>query len=327
MNIMRFLFYPLIFSSYLNCANALVQEKHHVTISEKKLTMALYITPLTKEAFFPVIYEFEQQTGIKVEIVKYTEDYEFEKYMTRWLVDGSNSPDLLYGQASVRFQTIVKAGYVHTINHLWEKNNWHQKFPKTLMNWISYQGKIYGVPYLRAAWGLFYKKSLLKEFGPVPKQWPEFIAYCQRLLDAGIPPFNASLKQAWIASAWFEYFILRTYGIEFFNSITKGEVSFHDARIQQTFKQWAKLIDKGFYNTDYAKIRWEETLPLFYRNKFAFFFMSERLANNLVNNKLYDDIEFIAFPSMEKYLFMKACPPCYFSLANTAKKNNLLSNL
>ncbi len=302
---------------------ALAIEIETVAPTENSITMALHISPTTKEAFFPIIYQFEQQTGIKVEIIKYTEDFEFEKYMTRWLTEGIDSPDVLYGQASMRFKTIVKAGYVHPITHLWKKNNWQKDFPKVLSEWISHQNEMYGLPYLRAPWGIYYQKSLLKDFGPVPQYWPEFISYCQKLIDAGIAPFSSTLKQPWLATAWFEYLVLRNYEMGFFYQIAKGEISYHDTRIQNIFNQWQALIKQGFFTSDYAKVRWEESLPFFYRKKFAFILMSQRLSSNLLSSSLIDDIEFMSFPKTKNKPVYESVPSLLFFISKHSKKKQL----
>lgn len=58
--------------------------------------------------------------------------------------------------------------------------------------------KMYGVPYATNASGVLYNADLFKKAGvEVPKTWDEFIAVCKKLQDAGITPFEFTLKDAW----------------------------------------------------------------------------------------------------------------------------------
>lgn len=298
---------------------AFAQPSDNSVNDNNTISLSVHISPAAKAAFFPLIQQFEQQSGIKVKIVKYTKDDEFEQLNNRWLVDGIDSPDILYAHASHRFHQQIKAGYAHSISHLWQKHLWEEKFATKLIDWVSYQGQIYGLPYVKATWGFFYKTSLTERFGEVPQQWQEFITYCQTLKDAGITPFNASKKQPWIATAWFEYFILRQYGIGLFNEIIAGEINYHDPRIQHVLNLWADLIARGFFNYDYNKMRWSDSLPLFHRQRFAFFFMSQRLSSDLVSQALIDNTQYMAFPKMADIPRYESTPTLVFFISKHSK--------
>lgn len=303
------------------CAGSIASAHAHAHPPDNAtLTIALYITPVSKAAYIPVFIQFEKESGIKIKVTKYTHDFEFSKYIDLWLKEKIETPDLLYGHASQRFLSVVEKGYVHPITHLWESEGWKMKYPQTLIDWVTFEGEIYALPYVSSAWGLFYKKSLIRQFGPVPRNWKDFVNYCETLIAAGIPPFPASSRQPWIASAWFEYFILRRYGIKLFNDIVQGQVSFHDPRIQSVLMKWKVLIDKGFFTKNYINMRWEQYLPFFFRNEFAFIFMSQRLSTNIFSETLKNDIEFIGFPKINDTPYYESAPSLIFFVAKNSKK-------
>ncbi len=287
---------------------------------EKSITIVLNVLPSVKSAFLPVFKEFEQETGIKVIPQKFIEDYDFEEKMNQWLIEKTDTPDVLFGHNGMRLQKMAQLGAVHPITKLWKKNNWYSKFREEQIEGSSYENNQYALPYSIYTWGLFYKRSITEKLGPVPENWHEFKEYCQQLKDIGIAPFPASMQQPYIASAWFEYFVLRMHGLEFFNQTMLGEVSYKDVKIQQVLIEWQDLINRGFYDTSYFHMRWEEYLPYFLRDKIGFVLMGTPLASRIFDEDIRQQVDFIAFPKINDIPKYETAPSNVFFIASNSKK-------
>jgi multiple sugar transport system substrate-binding protein len=288
--------------------------------NEKSITIVLNVLPSVRTAFVPIFKQFETETGIKVIPQKFVEDFDFEEQMDRWLIKGENTPDVLYGHNNMRLQKMAEYGVVHPITHLWKKNQWDLVFRPEFVDGVSYADEQYGLPYAVYTWGLFYKRSLTYKIGPVPTTWKEFKAYCRKLKAMGIAPFPASEKQPYIAAAWFEYLILRMHGLELFNQVLSGQVSFHNSAIQEVLIEWKELIDEGFFDTFYYKMRWQQYLPYFLRDKIGFVLMGTPLASRIFDQNVRDEVEFMEFPKIKSIDKYETAPSNVFFIAANSKK-------
>ena len=188
--------------------------------AQEQVTISLNVIPTVRNAFYPIFTQFEQETGTLV-VPKFVNDFTFSQSMERWSEKETTPPDILFGHNGERLKALVDQGVVHSIEHLWVDNNWENQFRPELISGLLVKGKRYAVPFSVYTWGFFYKKSTIEKFGPVPEKWSEFIAYCHQLKSAGIAPFIATEEQPYIAAAWFEYLILRMYGLDLFNQVIK----------------------------------------------------------------------------------------------------------
>ncbi|MGJ8691123.1 MAG: ABC transporter substrate-binding protein [Thalassotalea sp.] len=284
------------------------------------ITVQLNKDPAVREIFLPLFKAFESETGIKVIPLRYIHDEEFKQYVTKSHDGSLPLPDVLNGLNSERLLSIVRQGMVHPVTHLWAEHNWADVFPSTIRSWLTYKNNIYALPYTQYSWGIFFNKSLVKKFGPVPQHWPQFIHYCETIKKSGMEVFPASYKQPWIASAWFEYITLRTYGFSFFQEVMAGNVSYHDPRIQAVLLIWKSMIDKGLFSTKYKSYLWEGYLPQFLRNNFAFIFMGTSLARRIYDPVMLQNTEFMAFPKIADIPFDETSPVSLFFISSKSHK-------
>jgi len=295
-----------------------------VTLSKKvqgrSINIVLNVLPSVRPAFLPIFKQFEEETGIRVIPQKFVEDFDFKENMHQWLVEGKDTPDVLYGHNDMRLQKMAQLGAVHPITHLWHKNNWHSKFRKEQIQGSSYAGEQFALPYSMYTWGLFYKTKITKKLGPVPKTWEAFKTYCQKLKRMGISPFPASKKQPYIAAAWFEYLVLRIHGLDFFNQVMQGEISFVNNKVQQIFIEWQDLISKGFFDTSFYHMRWEQYLPYFLRDEIGFVLMGTPLASRIFDQDIKEEVEFMPFPKIKNIPRYETAPSNVFFIAANSKK-------
>lgn len=282
---------------------------------QKILTIKLNNAPTVRNVFLPLFKEFEQETGIKVIPLHYIHDDEFKDFIKSSFNGKVPLPDILNGLASEPLYSIIQNDLIHPITHLWKKHHWQASFPDKITSWVSHNNEIYALPYTKYTWGIFYRKSFLQKFGTPPNEWDEFLLYCEKIKQLGIDLFPSVEKQPWITAAWFEYLILRIHGIDFFNSITQGTVSFHDKRIQDVFFKWKELIDKGYFTRKYKSYTWEQQLPHFLRNKFAFMFMSSSLARRIYDPEVLADTQFIPFPKISNIPKYESSPASVFFIS------------
>ena len=263
--------------------------------SAQQLQVGYLITSGQRPAFENIFDRFTHETGIRIVGIP-RKDEGFRHDMPIWLLQGKETPDIVYWQASQRLFFYAAQNALHPITQLWKDENFDKDFAHVKTG-VTFKGEIYALPIHYYSWGLYFKKSVIEEFGGVPGSWEEFVSLCSRVKNAGITPIGLGSKDRWPVAAWFDYIDLRLNGLDFHLKLLNGEIPFTDARVQHVLLEWKRLIDLKFFNQDSARIDWDEVFPYMYRNEIAF-----TLAGNFVTTKLPNamasTIGLMAFPKM-----------------------------
>lgn len=288
------------------------------TILAKTLTVGITIGPAAQNTFFPIYSEFEEATGIK--ILRYPmgdmKDLDDDE---RWYDQHGKPIDILLGHASQRLSKYHLSGKITPLNELWKKHHWQDDFQHIINN-ISFNNKILGLPYQMHGTPIFFKKSVLKKYGKLPKNLTELESLCQSLNKDNIIPFYISSKTPWTAMVWFEYIILRTHGLSFFNDLTQGKVSYNGNKINTVLTHWQRLVKAKCFSEKFGEMHWNDTLPLYYRNKIAMIFSGNFIIPNIIDNKTLQDLAIFNFPKIADIPRFESIPVDLFIVNNESTK-------
>lgn len=267
----------------------------HVQAGE--LRVGVMLAPKQRSPFEATFTRFTQETGIAVRSINLP-NAEYKSALPIWLLEGKNPPDVVFWNASQRLFHYAEKGAVTPITDLWNDEQLDQNFSH-VKSAVTWKNEVYGLPVSYYHWGIYYRKSLLEQYGGVPTSWNAFLAQCEKLKTAGITPIGLGAMNHWPAAAWFDYLNLRINGLPFHQQLLTGKISFHDRRVQKVLVEWKKLIEPNFFNTNSATLDWQEVLPFFYRKQMAFM-----LIGNFVSTafppEMVADIGFMPFPSLSK---------------------------
>jgi multiple sugar transport system substrate-binding protein len=296
----------VVFELMLACGDVRAQE----------LQVGYLITAGQRPAFENIFDRFTLETGIKVIGIP-RKDEGFRHDLPIWLLQGRETPDVVYWQASQRLYFYAARDALHPITELWKDENLDKNFSQVKTG-VIFKGEIYALPLHYYSWGLYFKKSVVEQFGGVPGNWEDFISLCSRIKQAGITPLGLGAKDRWPVAGWFDYIDLRLNGLDFHLKLLNGEISFTDSRVQRVFLEWKRLIDLKFFNPDSARVDWDDVFPYMYRNEIAF-----TLAGNFVSSKLPNamatSIGFMPFPKMSNIDDYEEAPMNVLIIPKSAK--------
>ncbi|WP_411994630.1 ABC transporter substrate-binding protein [Agarivorans sp. DSG3-1] len=278
----------------------------------QELTVSLLLTPKQRNAFHSTFKGFTEETGIKITTIT-RDDHDYKEKLPIWLNGESNAPDVMHWQASQRLFYYSRQGLVRPITKLWQDLRLDQGFGH-LQSGVSDNGQIYALPIAYYHWGIFYRKSLVEEFGGPQRFWEGFVDQCEKLKQAGITPISIGTKNFWPSAAWFEYLNLRFNDLKFHQQVLSGKVSFYDDRLRTVFERWAYLIEQKYFNADHHEYTWDGVLPHFYRERSAFLLLGNFVATKWPD-KLRDDIGFMQFPVLLGKPIYEVAPTDVFMIA------------
>ena len=211
----------------------------------------------------------------------------------------ANAPDVATWYAANRMTPYVSAGLFEDVSDLWAEPEIAENLAST-KGAMTIDGKQWGVPYTYYQWGVYYRKDIYEELGlSEPANFDEMKSNCQAIIDSGRACYTIGTKFLWTAGGWFDYLNMRTHGFDFHMELGRGEVSWTDDRVKETFANWRELIDMGAFVDNHQTYSWQEALPFMVNGEAAAYLMGNFAVAPLREAGLTDDqLDFYQFPAI-----------------------------
>lgn len=170
--------------------------------------------------------------------------------------------------------TWVVADRMEPVDEIFKSEGWDEKFPKGLIDLLTYDGHIWSVPVnIHRSNVMWYIPDNLKKWGvEVPKTWDEFFTTAEKLKAAGVTPL--ALGPAWTQSHLFESVLLATLGADDYTALFQGKIKWSDDKVKAAFTNYAKVLE--YTNADANSLGdWVPAAQLVEDGKAAFQIMGD----------------------------------------------------
>jgi multiple sugar transport system substrate-binding protein len=149
----------------------------------KKITVGVETGSPYMEFYKKLTPEFTKQTGIQVEFQDVPHDNMHERFITE-AAAGTGSIDI-FNTDQPWISEFAKQGFLEPLDARLTDAEKKAYLPAALQA-VSYQDKIYGLPYLVHTPVLYYRTDLFEQAGlkKAPETWDEFRDYAKKLTDA-----------------------------------------------------------------------------------------------------------------------------------------------
>jgi multiple sugar transport system substrate-binding protein len=223
-----------------------------------------------------------------------------EKYkhqVKEWLTTGTG-PGVLFWYCGVRFKQFIRQGYIENLDGLSAKHNWQKSFSPETLKTASFNRSIYAIPVSYYQWGIYYNKSLLKQFNiSPPGNWKDFLDVYKVIKSSRLEPTALGSSEPWVLGAWFDYFNLRLNGLDFHQNLLGGAIPFTDQRVIKVFEYWAELVNKNYFLAGHQRLDRNEAMLFVFRDLSAFNLNGNSLSNRIPGN-VEQNIGFMPFPEI-----------------------------
>ena len=134
----------------------------------------------------------------------------------------------------------------------------NDKFPKGIIDLVSYEGAPYAVPVGVHRNGVLWNNAkVLADNGiTAPTDWDSFFAAADKLKAAGITPLALGDKDGWTDVNLFEQILLGKLGAADYRGVWAGTVPWTDARVTDALTTFGKVLD--YVNDDHATLSWDQ---------------------------------------------------------------------
>lgn len=230
--------------------------------------------------------------------------YENEQYKTKLttLMASNKVPDVFFTWELDYLRPFVEGGKVYEIGQDLDKDQeWKDTFLDGVLEPVTYDDKLYGIPCQKSFAVMFYNKQIFKENGlTVPKTYEEFLQVCQTLKNNGITPITLAATDAWIPAQ----FVLQTAngigGLELYNGITNGTKKWNETSQIEAALDVQDMIKKGYFQDGMLGMTAEESQSKMKQGKAAMYFQGCWDTGTLLDketSKIADHVGAFALPA------------------------------
>ncbi len=198
---------------------------------------------------------------------------------------GGDPPDSFQVHAGQELTgTWVVADRMEDLTPLFQQEGWMSRFPKGLIDLISYKGKVYSVPVnIHRSNVMWYVPAKLREWGvQPPKTWAEFLTVCQTLKGKGLEA-PLALGENWTQQHLWESVALGVLGADDYSKLWTGQLRFNDPKAVAVWNTFGRVLDCA--NKDASGLSWQQAVDRVLEGKAAFNIMGDWAAGYMTTTK------------------------------------------
>jgi glucose/mannose transport system substrate-binding protein len=191
----------------------------------------------------------------------------------------------------------VKSKYMAPITSLFDELGLRDKFPKQLLDLVTYNGQIYAVPSnIHRGNVLWYNKAIFdKQHLTPPKTIDDLLVVCKKLKAAGVTPLSLGSREKWPVTHLFEDLLLAAGGADFYRDLFAGKIAWTDNRVKLALSTLQSLMP--YFNDDHAALTWDQATGLVQQGKAAMNVMGDWAKGYFTANHAKPNVDFGAVPT------------------------------
>ncbi len=193
-------------------------------------------------------------------------------------LESGNPPDTFQDHQGNQQKAFIDAGYLESVNDLWEKTNFEARINPVWVKTLKFDGKVYSVPINahRTNW-LWHNIEILKDAGVrPPESYDELLAACKKIKAAkpDIWPLALGTREKVWSTYLYDMCLLTTGGADFYEKANTGRINFKtDPTFRKAMDRYAALIP--YIYPFHATKSWDEAGALIKTGEAAMYWMGD----------------------------------------------------
>lgn len=166
-----------------------------------------------------------------------------------------NPPDLFFMWGGSIAEPFVDAGQVMDLAPYYEKYNWNDKYAPWVVDRITLDGKLYGVPYHALGMGFWYRKDIFEQNGwTAPTTFAEQEALCAAMKEKDMYCVSLGGKFGWHTMRVLDYFLEHHCGPAVHDQLNSLEASWDQQCVVDSYNTFQRWIDNGWVVPDFLTV-------------------------------------------------------------------------
>ena len=164
-------------------------------------------------------------------------------------------PDLFFMWGGSIAEPFIKAGQVMDLGAFYDQYGWNDKFAPWVLERISSDGKLYGVPFHALGMGFWYRKDIFEQNGwTAPTTFAEQEALCASMKEKDMYCVSLGGKFGWHTMRVLDYFLEYTCGPEGHDALNSLEASWDQPCVVDAYSLFQKWVDNGWVVPDFLTV-------------------------------------------------------------------------
>jgi len=244
--------------------------------------------PVTLSAWDDIIKQFEvAHPGVKVQ-TQFLENEAFKAKLPT-LLQSKDAPHLFFSWAGGVLKAQAETGAIKDLTAEMQADGgkWEKSYNPASVAGLTFDDKIWAVPYKMGTVSFFYNKELFKKAGVDADKiqtWDDFLAAVKTLKDAGIVPIAGGGGEKWPLHFYWSYLAMRNGGKEAFDTAkANGGDGFKAEPFIKAGEQLKALGALEPFQPGYLGTKWPQALGAFADGKAAMILGFEATEKNQAN--------------------------------------------
>ncbi len=252
--------------------------------AKKELTVWTVFTGVKRKTAMEALVDTFSEKYPDIKVVVNPVEGEAMKTVGTIVLSGTTPPDIILVHPISHARKALEAGLLMDLTSFWEEKGIHELFGPAHTEIVTWQGKIFQIPFVNECWsGFWFNTKLFAQHGIVPPQtWDELLEAAKILKANDIAPFTLGNRNQWAMPPWLQVVILRVIGKDFWDGLTLGTSHWDDPRVVKALGMIKELFDKDYFNPDPNAYSWEEAGRYWAEGGSAMYYMGSWLETELL---------------------------------------------
>lgn len=233
-----------------------------------------------------------------IQIVSSTSENNAYKTKIKTAISAGSAPDIIYSWAGGFTQPFVQAGKILALDNYLTDGIKDKLLSGALTN-ITYDGKIYGLPYNQQAGALYVNTDLFTKYGvEIPTTFDELLTAVKTFKSKGIVPMGVGEKDEWPGMWYYDMIALREAGTSKSLSALNKKASFNDPTFVAAAQKLLDLINAGAFAPDALSMSRDEAVSQFTQGNVPMYFGGNFDAQS-IDQSLLGKVQAVKFPTID----------------------------
>lgn len=212
-------------------------------------------------------------------------------------LQAGNPPDTFQAHAGAELTDYIDAAQIEDVSNLYDEFKLRDAFPKSLVDRLTVDGKIYSVPSnIHRANVVWANPAVLKEAGINPATPPAsidaWIADMEKVKAKGKTPITVGMD--WTQTQLLETILIADLGPDAYNGLWDGKTDWAGADVTKALTHFQKIM--SFTNPDRDGLDWEPAMQKVVEGNAAYNVMGDWAVAGFDSQKKKEGTDYIWFP-------------------------------
>jgi raffinose/stachyose/melibiose transport system substrate-binding protein len=286
------------------CGSIIEAPRANPGIDHRKITLTLQT--LQSDKFSPA-YKIEEtivndymknNPNIKIEFDRLNTEQQKNKLKAQ--AASGEVADITMVNPGAQMKPFVDSGVLAPLDDILD-GELKSSFQSGVLNYYTFNGKVYALPYNLNIAGIFYNKEKFGQAGLLfPKTFEELIEVAKQFRVKGITPIAIGAKDRWTTSFLFMNILQRLNGgPDFLQDVLNNKRNFNDPVFVQAVQKLQNLIQVGAFEEGATSIDSLTASDLFRTGRAAMFYIGTWEVPKIENSTINGKVGFMKFPTVE----------------------------